>query len=934
MNHKPNALLHSGHHATQTIGLDFPLAIGDTDTWQRINTDKAVKSPRLAVFDLAEGKSYRFRVLAANSAGESSPSDPSGSFTPDKALSVPSAPSSLMGTRNTKTSLALNWHPPKSMPGLIGYYLEQCRLGTNQWEPSNNKPVKDTRFAVHGLETGEKYIFRTRAVNAAGLSEYSPESDPVTVLAPIVAPSTPFNITLLQAFKDAMMLSWRPPRSTGGSPITGYYVDFVQVAGDGTLMGEWEEANIKAVGDRMYKVHEMKEGTQYKFRIRAGNIAGVGSTSDASDTFTCEEWKFPEPGPPYDVTYTEVRNDSVVVLWKPPVYIGETPVSGYHVEMTDEPCLGQWKRVTTKSIDKKYFKVTGLQEGNTYRFRICAENQSGTGWPSLPSEPVKAVTPAGSHDVKLNVDDEGNIFLQLECPNATPDSECYWFKSYDELPATSHLTSENKDNVAKLCFNNATLDDAGQYSCTVTDTDGVSASYNLSEEELKDAMEKSNKIKHPTIPLKSDLAVELQEKGRVRFFMHVKPLSPNSDMKFIVNEKDVTDDKKYQVHIDKANGVIEVFMDSLTPEDEGTYTVQLHDGLASAQSSLVLIGDAFKELLKDAENQRKEWLRKQGPHFIEYLSWSVTEQCCVELLSKVANLKKETNVIWYKDEKNIMAEAKHEMKDGVCSLLMAEFSKKDAGMYKLEVVDDRGRDTSVQELSGKVMDEVVHALCKACALSASPLQVKSSADGIKVFSNLKHYIDELKYTWFHNDNKMVSSEKYHMGESGGQIWLQLTEPEKKDMGKYILEMFDGEEKHKLYLDFTGQEFDEAFEDYRRLKEAAIADTKRARVVGGLPDVVTIMEGKSLKMTCSVVGEPLPEVTWMKNERALVADGQRITLQMEGNRYGIMTIRQITTEDSGTYSVLVQNTFGSDHVEFTVSVYKQGQEPPAVPRPKK
>jgi len=88
------------------------------------------------------------------------------------------------------------------------------------------------------------------------------------------------------------------------------------------------------------------------------------------------------------------------------------------------------------------------------------------------------------------------------------------------------------------------------------------------------------------------------------------------------------------------------------------------------------------------------------------------------------------------------------------------------------------------------------------------------------------------------------------------------------------------------------------------------------------------------MTCSVVGEPLPEVTWMKNERALVADGQRITLQMEGNRYGIMTIRQITTEDSGTYSVLVQNPFGSDHVEFTVSVYKQGQEPPTVPRPKK
>lgn len=41
------------------------------------------------------------------------------------------------------------------------------------------------RFICHGLITGEKYVFRVRAVNAAGLSQFSQESEPVEVKAAI-----------------------------------------------------------------------------------------------------------------------------------------------------------------------------------------------------------------------------------------------------------------------------------------------------------------------------------------------------------------------------------------------------------------------------------------------------------------------------------------------------------------------------------------------------------------------------------------------------------------------------------------------------------------------------------------------------------------------------------------------------------------------------
>lgn len=45
------------------------------------------------------------------------------------------------------------------------------------------------------------------------------------------------------------------------------------------------------------------------------------------------------------------------------------------------------------------------------------------------------------------------------------------------------------------------------------------------------------------------------------------------------------------MNIDKNTGVVEMTMESLMPEDEGTFTFQMKDGKATNQSSLVLIGD-------------------------------------------------------------------------------------------------------------------------------------------------------------------------------------------------------------------------------------------------------------------------------------------------------------------------------------------------------
>lgn len=75
------------------------------------------------------------------------------------------------------------------------------------------------------------------------------------------------------------------------------------------------------------------------------------------------------------------------------------------------------------------------------------------------------------------------------------------------------------------------------------------------------------------------------------------------------------------MHIDRNTGIIEMFMEKLQDEDEGTYTFQIQDGKATGHSTLVLIGDgkdtggqsaghlATVEVSRDKRPWRPSWFK-------------------------------------------------------------------------------------------------------------------------------------------------------------------------------------------------------------------------------------------------------------------------------------------------------------------------------------
>ncbi|XP_061452133.1 myomesin-1 isoform X1 [Rhineura floridana] len=892
--------------------------VAGTENWQRVNTEIPVKSPRFALFDLAEGKSYQFRVRCCNSAGIGEPSEATEVTVVGDKLDIPSPPTQLVPTRNTDTSVVLTWTEPKDAKELVGYYIEASKVGSGHWEPCNNNPVKGTRFTCHGLTIGDRYIFHARAVNAAGLSGYSQESEAIEVKAAIAPPSPPYDITVLESVHNSMVLGWKQPKTIGGAEVTGYYVNYREVI-DG-IPGEWKEANIKPVSERAYRVHDLKENTTYQFQVAAANLAGLGTPSPASRSFKCEEWTIAVPGPPHDLSCSQVRKDSLIVLWKPPVYIGRSPVIGFYVDMKKTNASDEhWRSVNEKAITNTFLKISGLIEGTSYVFRVRAANKAGVGKPSDPTDPVIAETRPGTKEVVAEVDDNGVISLNFECDQMTADSKFIWSKNYEPIDDDSRLAVDTKGGKSKAIFKDLSEEDLGIYSCDVTDTDGVSSSYVIDEEEMKRLLALSHEHKFPVVPLKSELAVEILEKGQVRFWLQAEKLSPNAKVNFVFNDKEIVNGEKYKMKVDHNSGMIEMFMDRLQDVDEGTYTFQLQDGKATNQSSLVLIGDVFQKLQKQAEFQRQEWFRIQGPHFIENLGWEVTSECNVLLKCKVANIKKETHIIWYKDERQIMVDEKHDFKDGVCTLLITEFSKKDAGIYEVILKDDRGKDKSVLKLVEAAFADLMTEVCKMIALSATELKIQSTEEGIRLHSFVNYYLEDLRVSWSHNDAKIKYTDRVKTGVTGEQIWLQINEPTSNDKGRYILELFDGKTGHTKKVDLSGQAFDEAFAEFQRLKAAAVAEKNRARVLGGLPDVVTIQEGKALNLTCNVWGNPAPEVSWLKNEKRLIGD-DHIILKYESEKKACFTVTCVTTVDSGRYSLVVKNQYGTETSDFTVSVF--------------
>ena len=72
-----------------------------------------------------------------------------------------------------------------------------------------------------------------------------------------------------------------------------------------------------------------------------------------------------------------MKEDKVLLTWKPPKEDGGSKIETYHIKMKEDD--GDWVEIAkVKAFDKDY-KVENLKPGKSYKFAVTAENEIGQG---------------------------------------------------------------------------------------------------------------------------------------------------------------------------------------------------------------------------------------------------------------------------------------------------------------------------------------------------------------------------------------------------------------------------------------------------------------------------------------------------------------------------------------------------------------------------
>lgn len=106
--------------------------------------------------------------------------------------------------------------------------------------------------------------------------------------------------------------------------------------------------------------------------------------------------------PPANVRISEVTKNSVSLAWQRPPYDGGSKITGYSVERREAPS-GRWVKANFTNIIELGFTVSGLNQDESYEFRVYAKNAVGSvSNPSLIAGPVTCVDACGEFFMYIN----------------------------------------------------------------------------------------------------------------------------------------------------------------------------------------------------------------------------------------------------------------------------------------------------------------------------------------------------------------------------------------------------------------------------------------------------------------------------------------------------------------------------------------------------
>lgn len=277
--------------------------------------------------------------------------------------------------------------------------------------------IANTAATITGLTNGTSYTFSIKAKNAIGYSGTSS-----LTVTPAIVPGAPTNVIATVGSligSQSASLTWTPPLSTGGSPITSYLVVSNPSA-------------VSIISSPGQVITGLTNGTSYTFQVYARNIIGESVASSPSNSVSSSS----SPDQPV-ITGVSGGVGSATISWTAPASNGSA-ITSYKI--ISNPVSS----TTTVSGSLTTATVTGLSAGTFYTFTVTATSVNGDSLPSNPSSAVSTFAAPGAPTITTASEGVKSVTLTWS-PGSTGGSPITGYRVYD---SSNNLVYDGSGNLA------------------------------------------------------------------------------------------------------------------------------------------------------------------------------------------------------------------------------------------------------------------------------------------------------------------------------------------------------------------------------------------------------------------------------------------------------------------------------------------------------